>query len=394
MITRKDDRITFNINRCVQCGACLSACSHDALIPNLIRDGLHSITWIEENCIRCELCIHTCPAGRLADIQLPSINDSFFIGLIHAKDKKVRHESSSGGAGRVLFKAALAQGLVETGYSLKIKNEYPWVEGAFWGKDVIYSLMPNSIYHPVLALQNFIKPSGVKSIVVIGCPCQLEAVSSMMKSKVNLIKIAIYCKQQKHLGFAQFVARTNGSRFDLKSKLTPVRWRGDGWPGTVCVDKVELPYEQVAAVPFGRHLWRVPGCKSCANPYGRDVDITLSDPWGIESHGAGKTLAIVWTEAGASLLERATSELSVQKISVEQALRAFNSSDENIKSRLAKYHSGEKHLPLGVRISGMLEDTQCHILEWILNRVVLPRFIMKVLAHLPDIRKVMNLAPK
>ena len=388
MLTKKNNFIYFNINRCCQCGACLSICNSGALSVNIDNKGLHHIILDEEKCTQCLKCIRVCPAHILPNMPVPTLGEALGVWLVHARDENTRNAASSGGAGRLLFKTAIEGGVVDTGYALKSKEGYPWAEGRFWKELIDVSLMPNSIYHPVLALRNFDEKPECTSLVVIGCPCQLAAVQLLVGKKTRLIKIAIYCKQQKHLGFAEYVAKSIGQKFCMHENITPVRWRGDGWPGTVSMGGVKLIHEEIAAVPFGRHLWRVPGCKNCANPYGNDVDITLSDPWGIESRGLGKTLVVVWTKVGAELLEQASDELSVKGIPVETAVKAFNKSDEKLKAVLAKSRACDTRSPIGVRLAGWVEDCQVRALEYLLGRVVLPKIVLKVIAHLPDFRRI------
>lgn len=46
--------------KCVECGACVAACSHDAII---FRDGAVSLR--QENCRRCAACVEVCPGKAL-----------------------------------------------------------------------------------------------------------------------------------------------------------------------------------------------------------------------------------------------------------------------------------------------------------------------------------------
>lgn len=386
MLFISDSILKFDMSKCMQCGGCIASCSHDALTAVRQPDGLHMIRIDTDQCTRCNACVRTCPAGRMPFAKLPSLEDAVSIVLASSTNGQVRHAASSGAAGRILFKTALDSNMCERGYSLSKTAIYPWAEGKYWSECNDTSELPNSIYHPILALQNFPRKPKQKQIVVIGCPCQLDAVSHLAKKETDILKIAIYCKQQKHLGLMRHVSRTLGVEPGGIHADSPVRWRGDGWPGTVAINSRKASYESIAAVPFGWHLWRVPGCKQCANPYGNEVDITLSDPWGIEQNGPGKTLTVAWTPKGAALLERARTQLDMTPVSTETAQAAFNTDDELATAALAPYYAGKRPLPFPLRALGKMEQTQCTVLETILESVPMPPLFLRIFAHFPNMR--------
>ena len=54
--------ITWNEERCIHCGACISVCPTRAFTFN----PSWNINLEEEKCVRCEVCVKACPLSALA----------------------------------------------------------------------------------------------------------------------------------------------------------------------------------------------------------------------------------------------------------------------------------------------------------------------------------------
>jgi len=388
MLVWQNESIQFDIDRCTQCGTCLAACPFNALSAAVDhQDGLWTIRWDEQSCRRCFLCISVCcasflPKNRLSEGWFDQLPD---VRLGNAKDDHVRKSSSSGGVARTLLLGALKRGFVDAVYTLRQTSEYPWAEGSFFYGDADVSNIPRSIYHPVLVNRNLSHDTKANRLLLIGTPCQLLSAKHLLKNRGKQITtVAIFCKQQKTLLATRYLASRMRTEFRTEMQ-TPVSYRGDGWPGKVTIGSSSMEYEKAAALPFGRRLWRVPGCRFCSDPLGSSVDITLSDPWGIETvDGLGKTLIMVWTKRGKDLLEECKDLIAGGKIASSLAVRSFGLKDISRKELLVAYYLGE-NVPFLVRLSGMVERAQIAILETALQRIRLPEIGYKVLAHLPDL---------
>jgi len=57
--------ITWNEERCIHCGACISVCPTRAFTFN----PSWNINLEEEKCVRCEICVKACPLSALACIE-------------------------------------------------------------------------------------------------------------------------------------------------------------------------------------------------------------------------------------------------------------------------------------------------------------------------------------
>ncbi len=396
MLLETPKGIEFEPGRCTQCGACLAACKTGSLQAFPAQHGLFSIMWSEENCSHCLACTHVCPAHQLpqAGFDPGKLDRALGYSLAFARDQDIRRQASSGGTGRLLIKRALATKLADLAYTLKEIEGYPWAEGSFWQKGDDVACMPNSMYLPILVMKNLrLKrlKEKYRSLLVVGTACQLLAAEKLVGKKVQkLYKVAIYCKQQKDFRATKYCARRLNLPTDssIPGKISKVVYRGDGWPGKVKFNQCGLAWEQAAAVPFGKRLWRVPGCRFCPDAFGINADLTLLDPWGIRSKSdLGETLVVAWTARGAELLQVAAEELQVENLSAEMGKNAIDVADMFRKAALVDFYLGNR-VSLRTRLAGWGEVLQCHLYQGILETLRFPSIVHKLIAHAPDLRNL------
>ena len=387
MLYFENGTLHFDKMRCCQCGSCLAACSEDALKVSIDADGLTLLECDQNLCKMCGSCVSVCPAGRFPENYLNDENWTSLksVSLIYARSKEQCFRASSGGVARTLLGSLVNRGQVDCAYGLRRSSRYPWAEGQFWEGPVNLSQIPSSMYLPIMANKNLRLTTPIKKILIIGTPCQLMGAEKLLKNRVQQIyKIAVFCKQQKTLGFLKFMVKR--LRVSLTREFdTEISFRGEGWPGKLKVGTEKMDWAQAAALPFGKRLWRVPGCRFCANPCGVNVDLTLADPWGIdEAEGLGKTLTLVWTEQGQDLIDQNKDLLAIESIDAMSAKISMDWAALQRKQRLAHYYAGRK-VRLRVKVGGIGERLQTRVYEDFLSRVRLPVIGYKILSHLPDL---------
>ncbi len=77
----------------------------------------------------------------------------------------------------------------------------------FYSKENIPSHddIPNSVYHSVMLNANIELIPKCKRLMVVGTNCQIKGMEVLLKHKCDtLIKVCIFCKQQKDIGFYAF----------------------------------------------------------------------------------------------------------------------------------------------------------------------------------------------
>jgi coenzyme F420 hydrogenase subunit beta len=387
MLSRIKDNITFDIGRCVQCGTCLAACPHDALNDVPVEDGLWLISRDSKKCKRCFKCVAVCPAHGLPKkkVYRSDLDKILQLCLAHAEDQETRRKSSSGGAARVIAGAVLEAGIADAVYAVTKTAEYPWAKGQLWKQSMDISQLANSMYLPILVNKNMAAVKKIRSIFLIGTACQLLGAENLLKKRCERIfKVAIFCKQQKNAKLTLHMARRLGQK-QFRMNSAAVEYRGGNWPGQVKIDGKAMKYGTASALPYGRRLWRVPGCRMCSNPFGEGADLTLSDPWGIDKAGElGNTLIAVWTEKGRELLAACTGKLKLEDIDKALLPKSVAWKDIRRKRILTDYYLGD-NVSMRIRLAGHAERLQAALFEALLERARLPNIAYRIMARLPDL---------
>ena len=392
MLVFDNKKIVFDYSHCQQCGACEAVCPKGAITLVMRGDATHDVTVDDDRCIRCQRCVRVCPANKAEDYK--EYFDDFgakryFLG--YNADEKVRRESSSGGVCKTLIIESLKDGLTDGVYTLRRTDVFPYAEGEFYTKDNIpgYDDIPNSVYHTLPVCRNIDKIRHCKKLIVVGTSCQLRAMNAALKGKADeIVRVCIFCKQQKTLGSTRFLAKMMGAKVPENKKFF-VRYRGQGWPGIVRVNEAKLPWNRAASLPFGKRLWTVPGCNVCGDPFGTnaEADISLMDPWNIrQSNDLGETLITVHTGRGIELL-RQIAAIRLEPKSFEEVKPALDLPDIWRKQQLVPFFRGEECNAV-VRKAGKAEVRQRKFLRALAETLPkMPLLFYRVLCHFwPDFR--------
>lgn len=391
MLNFINDKIVFDYFHCQQCGACEAVCPKGAITFRMRDDATHDVMVDGNKCIRCQRCVKICPANKEEDYKdyFKGFDKRlFFLG--YNADDEIRRESSSGGVCKTIIIESLKRKLADGVYTLHRTGKFPFAEGEFFTQENIpdYDDIPNSVYHTLLVCRNINKVERCHRLIVVGTSCQLRAMSAALKGKADeMIRICIFCKQQKTLDSTRFLAKMMGTKVYGNNEFF-VRYRGWGWPGIVRVNESELPWNRAAQIPFGRRLWTVSGCNVCGDPFGinANADISLMDPWNIsQSNDRGETLIIVHTERGMELL-RQMAEIRLETKTFEDVKLALDLKDIWRKQQLVPFFRGEECNAL-VRKAGMAEERQRKFLRFVVETLPrMPVLFYRTLCKLPDQR--------
>ena len=252
MLTFENNKITYNYSQCQQCGVCEAVCPKCAITMKFISNGTHEVLVDNDICIKCQKCVKCCPANKTMqkdDYFKDFTNNAYFLG--YNANLEIRRASSSGGVCKTLVIDSLKQGLVDGVYTLKRLDHYPGGEGMFYTIDNIpsYNDLANSVYHSVMIGTNLNKVKKCNRLMIVGTACQLRALEKALKGKYNeLVKICIFCKQQKTLESTRFLAKMMGAKIPENLNFS-TRYRGDGWQGIVHIGEAQLPYSRAAQLP-------------------------------------------------------------------------------------------------------------------------------------------------
>lgn len=391
MLSYIDNKILYDYRMCQQCGICEAVCPKQAISYVMLDDGTHKVIVDNEKCISCKRCIQCCPANKVEnfiDYFKCFPYKQYFFG--YNVNNKIRRESSSGGICKTIIIESLRKGVVDGIYSLKRTNTFPYAEGDFFTKENIpdFCDLPNSIYHSVMACTNINRIEKCNRLMIVGTSCQLRALEKIVKNKCNeLVKICIFCKQQKSLDSTRFLAKIVGEKIN-KDKKFYAQYRGTGWPGIVRINNSSLPWHRAAQLPFGRRLWTVPGCDVCGDSYGieSNADITLMDPWIIrKSNDLGETLITVHTEKGLNILKNIPN-IALEAKSYKEVEPALSLKDVSRKQQLVPFFRGENCDDIIIK-AGKAEIKQRKMLSLIAKKLPrMPILFYRILCKFPDLR--------
>ena len=240
MLNFINDKIVFDYFHCQQCGACEAVCPKGAITFRMRDDATHDVMVDGNKCIRCQRCVKICPANKEEDYKdyFKGFDKRlFFLG--YNADDEIRRESSSGGVCKTIIIESLKRKLADGVYTLHRTGKFPFAEGEFFTQENIpdYDDIPNSVYHTLLVCRNINKVERCRRLIVVGTSCQLRAMSAALKGKADeMIRICIFCKQQKTLDSTRFLAKMMGTKVYGNNEFF-VRYRGWGWPGIVRVNE-------------------------------------------------------------------------------------------------------------------------------------------------------------
>lgn len=393
MIQFADNTISFDYSCCQQCGACLAVCPVGALSMNRMKNGLADISVNQDKCIKCRKCYNVCPANKIYDYTgyFDNINSKkYYLG--YNRNKTVRSQSSSGGVAKSLIIEALKTGYVDGVYALANFHAYPYAQGQFFTKDNIptFQELTNSVYHSVMQCLELARVQRCERLMVIGTACQLRALDKALTSKFKaIIKVCIFCKQQKTLDSTRFLAKVCGTKIPDDLQFS-AQYRGNGWPGVVKINSRSLPYHRAAQIPFGQRIWTVPGCNVCSDSFGflAGADITLMDPWVIRNpNNLGETVVIVSTEAGDDLLNNIPI-IALDPISFDDVMPALSIGDVRCKQVLEPFYRGDK-VNSKIAWAARLELFRRGFIRLVVSTLPrMPLIFYRVLCKTPDFRKI------
>lgn len=330
---------------CCNCGTCAGVCPQQAI--SLILDK-HSQVYEpqirSDACNECGICYDTCPGhyvdfkGLNRDIFGKEAEDIIlgsYLGCYigHATESKVRYKASSGGVVTGLLIYALEQGIIDGALVTRMNKDRPWESEPFIAKtrDEIIEAS-KSKYCPVPAntmIKELFSAQEGEKFAVVGLPCHIqgvrkaEQVYKKLRTRV-VLHIGLFCSHTDTFWQMDYLLKSmNVSKGDLQS----IRYRGDGWPGTM---SVQLKNGKDPSIPFHKAifphvLWfnAMNRCLYCCDLTAELADISVGDPWIPEVMAGdeiGQSIFMVRTEDAHSLVLRAAHDqrLNVTPIPAEK----------------------------------------------------------------------------
>ncbi|MGN1132666.1 MAG: Coenzyme F420 hydrogenase/dehydrogenase, beta subunit C-terminal domain [Ruminococcus sp.] len=274
-----------NDSKCVSCGLCNSVCPVNAITLKYIpKKGVYEPDIDTAKCINCDKCEKLCPTNTERS---KSLLGPFISGyLAHAKNQKIREDSTSGGIINRLVEFLIAGEYVEAVVMVEHDVDSPIEASAkIITKKEVQNLgeIPReyaSRYVVVPVLENLIEMfTKYKKIAVVGTPCQIRAVNKLnIPNDVEIFKIGITCS-----GGMRYIATEEYKRMSGLENAK-MYYRGKGWPGknSLVTDEKCVEYGHQGSLferMFSSQIFKIKGCRHCSDHYAECADISFCDFW-------------------------------------------------------------------------------------------------------------------
>jgi coenzyme F420-reducing hydrogenase beta subunit len=313
---------------CVACGACLSACPSNAIMPITIH-GIATIKIDPRKCSNCNFCVKVCPIfDYLKDVTYITNRQSFrqfFIG--YACDEQIRNNAAAGGLVTALSSYLLEKGEIDGVLTVKMQGIGPF---PFIAEDLSeLKDAQGSIYFPTYGLKSTkLLKDTKRKMAIVGLPCQINAIEKLIRNNIMRRENVEYlfglrCYHIHSPWYLDYIV--NCMLQTPMNKINQITSRKHGWQGGINVKSesgtyfVPLVFSWKRGVgvynPMGlEHLNAQPGCIICKERDNINADITFAEAW----FTIGKSLIIARTEKGSELINRAASEGKIVIESVKE----------------------------------------------------------------------------
>lgn len=326
--------ITNKLN-CCGCNACGDVCPKSAISFVTDNEGFWYPEVDNSKCIECGLCEKVCP---IINIQKLKKNDFKEPECYAAENKNISvvFSSTSGGLFSALAEATYRQdgyvggAVFNEDFSVKqvISNNREDLE-KLRGSKYIQSDF-SGFYRGVKNLLD----KGEK-VIVCGCPCQMAALRSFLKSDYdNLVILDYVCRGIGSPKVFQNYLKTFETRYGGKVVYARAKSKEYGWRNLTQQvrldsgkDVFEVSKESVWTSNFNKDdLFLRPSCQSCKfRDFPRIADITLGDFLGVEKFNLkglkdkniGLSLVMLNSQKGKNYFELIKKKIVFQSVPFE-----------------------------------------------------------------------------
>ena len=319
---------------CCGCTACANICPKNCIRMTADNEGFLYPYIQEENCVNCSLCEKVCPI--LSEKMLVDNDKKQALAVVH-QDQEILMNSSSGGlftalantviaAGGCVFGAAFA---ADFGRTHHIMAENPEELAALRGSKYMQSDLDDC--YPAVRKEL----SRNRWVLFTGTPCQVSGLKAFLGMDYDkLICIDVICHGTPSSMLWQRYLKNIEEMLGDKAAAVSFRDKTNGWREfglKITGDNEEIYFSSLHKDSYLRmflkNLCLRESCYHCrVKEKGIFSDITMGDLWGVErvlpeiDSSRGVSLALIHTEKGTMLFERAEGGMHAFSVDYEQAL--------------------------------------------------------------------------
>lgn len=321
---------------CSGCYACSNKCPRNCISMQQDFEGFWYPKVDYDLCIKCELCIQTCPIINRTTVT----NEPTAYACIN-KDEPVRLESSSGGLfsvfaeriieeGGVVFGAGFDRDFAVAHSFIEKKEELSCLRGAKYVQSRIGWSYRNA--------ETFLNQG--RSVLFTGTPCQIGGLKSYLaKDYDNLYCIDIVCHGvpspkvlETYISYQEKSAGASTQRITFRGKNEGWRQYSVSFHFDNGTEYRQTLDKDLYMRAFLSNACLRPSCNACRfKTLHRESDITLADFWGIQSvlpdmdDNKGTSLIFVNSIKGRNIFEQIKKSIEYKEVDINQAV-GYNTS--------------------------------------------------------------------
>jgi coenzyme F420 hydrogenase subunit beta len=142
----------------------------------------------------------------------------------------------------------------------------------------------------------------------VGLPCHVHALRKLQKRGAALnvrYVIGLFCNHLPDFRYTQFLVERLSDR---EHEVRQIVYRGDGWPGETVLQMADGNCRHGAFTTLwaeanaGSLKYALDPCRRCPLLFAAAADVSLGDPWGEDSCGAGLNAGIAFSKTGWQLV--------------------------------------------------------------------------------------------
>lgn len=320
---------------CMGCHACSSVCPQGCISMDSDSEGFWYPKVDRGKCIKCELCIKTCPIINKIAVE----NKPVAYACIN-KNEEIRLESSSGGIFTLVAEEVINNGgiVFGVGFDKDFNVIHSYVKNKeklamFRGSKYVQSRIGDTY-----SQAKFFLEEG-KQVLFTGTPCQISGLKSYLRKDYdNLFCVDNICHGVPSPKVWKKYVYYHEDRVGSPTKRIAFRRKDKGWKqysvsfrfenGT---EYCETLKEDLYMRAFLKDVCLRPSCYACEfKTLSRESDITLADFWGIQKmlpdmdDDKGTSLIFVNSDSGQSMFENIEEKIIYKEVDINQAV-SYNS---------------------------------------------------------------------
>lgn len=334
---------TGNKTECFGCEACVQVCAKRAITMKEDEEGFRYPVIDQTLCVDCGMCRNVCPHKNMPRTYE---EDKYAFGGYH-KDKKVRFESTSGGAFTAIVDTFCDENYVIFGAQAKgLRVFHSFVEDKKkLGRHRKSKYLQSEMGSAFRDAKEFLKQG--KKVLFSGTPCQIAGLVNYLGKvdTTNLLTVEVICEGVPSPHYVRKYEQAVASKSGEAIEELDYRYTGNG-----IFSKGKWDFQQMKTVvsngdekktyikdrwfnPFWsvwlKHLMSRPSCYEC--PFAttkRVADLSLGDLWGVhlycpELYGSngGSSLIVANTKKGRYIAKQVKKDMYGHRLHFEDALK-------------------------------------------------------------------------